>query len=143
MPVIKRSAEVNYTAAQMYGLVDAIESYAEFVPMCVASEVHERNEDEVKASLTLAKGGVTKSFTTLNRLQKDKMIEVRLVDGPFKQLEGFWLFENLSAGSRVSLHLEFEFSHIMMSMALGPLFNQVANMLVDAFIERASVVYGK
>jgi len=142
MPVIKRSAEVNYSAAQMYGLVDAIETYADFIPMCVASQVHERNADEVRASLTLAKGGMEKSFTTLNRLQPDKMIEVRLIDGPFKQLEGFWLFETLNQGSRVSLHLEFEFSNFMMGMAMGPLFNQVANMLVDAFIERAGVIYG-
>lgn len=141
MPVIKRSAEVCYSAAQMYRLVDDIATYAEFIPMCVASEVHDRSVDEVKASLTLAKGGIEKSFTTLNRLQQDKMIEVRLIDGPFKQLEGFWLFEALNNGSRVSLHLEFEFSNFMMGMALGPLFNQVANMLVDAFIERAKLVY--
>ncbi len=142
MPIIRRSAEVTYEAAQMYRLVDDIEQYASFIPMCVASQVHERTEDEVRASLTLAKGGMEKSFTTLNRLQPDKMIEVRLIDGPFKQLEGFWLFESLVQGSRVSLHLDFEFSNFMMGMALGPLFNQVANMLVDAFIDRAKVVYG-
>lgn len=110
--------------------------------MCVASQVYERTPDEVRASLTLAKGGVMKSFTTLNRLQADKMIEVRLVDGPFKQLEGFWLFEPLDLGSRVSLHLEFEFSNFIMGMAMGPLFHQVANMLVDAFIDRAGTIYG-
>jgi ribosome-associated toxin RatA of RatAB toxin-antitoxin module len=142
MPIIKRSEEVGYSAAQMYALVDDIAAYADFVPMCVASEVHERTPDEVRASLTLAKSGMEKSFTTLNRLQHGKMIEVRLVDGPFKQLEGFWLFEDLSVGSRVSLNLEFEFSNFMMGMMMGPLFNQVANMLVDAFIERAGVVYG-
>lgn len=142
MPIIKRSAEVNYRAAQMYALVDDVAAYADFVPMCVASEVHERSPDEVRATLTLAKSGMEKSFTTLNRLQQDKMIEVRLVDGPFKQLEGFWLFEDLQQGSRVSLHLDFEFSNFMMGMMMGPLFNQVANMLVDAFIERAGVVYG-
>ena len=122
MPIIRRSAEVTYEAAQMYRLVDDIEQYASFIPMCVASQVHERTEDEVRASLTLAKGGMEKSFTTLNRLQPDKMIEVRLIDGPFKQLEGFWLFESLVQGSRVSLHLDFEFSNFMMGMALGPLF---------------------
>lgn len=143
MPVIKRTAEVPYSAAQMYRLVDDIDSYASFVPMCAASKVHHRDNDEVRATLTLAKGGVQKSFTTLNRLQQDKMIEVRLVDGPFKQLEGFWQFEDLATGSRVSLYLEFEFASMLMGVAIGPLFNQVANMLVDAFIARAKGVYSE
>jgi ribosome-associated toxin RatA of RatAB toxin-antitoxin module len=28
-------------------------------------------------------------------------------------------------------------------MAIGPVFNQVANTLVDSFVERARAIYGK
>lgn len=143
MPLVQRNAEVPYSAPQMYDLVNNIEKYPEFLPWCRASIVHCRDEDEVRATLELAKGGLHKSFTTLNRLQKDKMIEVRLISGPFQHLEGFWRFEELdSGGCKVSLDLEFEFGSKLLSMAVGPVFNPVANTFVDLFCKRAEEVYG-
>lgn len=145
MTIIKRDAEVAYSALQMYELVNDIESYPEFLPWCVKTDVHSRTEDEVNATLHLSKGGITKSFTTCNRMQKNKMIEVRLVKGPFRQLEGFWRFQNLpdsQTSSRVTLDLEFQFNNLFLDIAFGPVFNQIANTLVDSFSERAMVVYG-
>ena len=142
MTVIKRSAEVPFSPEQMYQLVNEIERYPEFLPWCVSSDVHSRDADEVKASLAIAKGGLRKSFTTLNRLQKDKMVEVRLISGPFKRLQGFWRFEPIGENrSRISLDLEFEFINRLLSMAIGPVFNQVANTFVDHFVKRAHAVY--
>lgn len=144
MPVINRSALVPYSAAEMYALVDDIETYPRFLPWCRSAQEWSRGEDEVKASIELHRGGIHKTFTTLNRLQKDKMIEMRLVEGPFHHLEGFWRFEALSpAASRVSLDLEYEFSSHLLRLAIGPVFSQIANTLVDAFCERAAELYGK
>ncbi|MAZ40258.1 MAG: ubiquinone-binding protein [Legionellales bacterium] len=143
MVSIKRNAVVPYTPSQMFDLVDKIEDYPNFLPWCKASEIHERNEDEVKATLTLAKGGIEKSFTTHNYAQKNKMIEVRLIDGPFKHLEGFWLFEPVGENMcKIKLDLAFEFSNSLVSFAIGPIFQQIANTLVEAFCERAKEVYG-
>lgn len=144
MAIINRSLVVSYSQTQMYQLVDEVETYAEFLPWCKQSTVLSRNEDEVRASLLLSSGALQRSFTTCNRLQKDKMIEIRLLDGPFKQLEGFWKFDaEEENNSRVTLDLEFEFSSKLLAMAFGPVFNQVANTLVDAFHKRAVQVYGK
>jgi len=142
MVSIKRNAVVPYTPSQMFFLVDDIERYPEFLPWCKASQILERTDDEVKATLTLAKGGIEKSFTTLNRNQKNKMIEVRLISGPFKHLEGFWLFENVGDNMcKVKLDLEFELANNLISFAIGPIFQQIANSLVEAFCERAKAVY--
>lgn len=143
MPVIKREAEVPYTPAQMFVLVNDIESYPKFLPWCSNTEVHSRTEDEIRASLTLAWKGMQKSFTTLNRLQQDKMIELRLVDGPFHHLEGFWRFETHNeTGCKICLDMEFEFAGKLISMMFGPVFSQIANSLVDAFSKRAHELYG-
>lgn len=144
MAQISRSALVPYTPEQMYALVDNIEDYPNFLPWCRSSAEFSRNTDQVKASVEIAKGMVNKTFTTLNRMQPGKVIEISLVDGPFKHLHGFWRFQELKPGaSKVSLDLSFEFSNRLVSMAVGPVFNQVANTLVDSFVERAQVVYGK
>jgi ribosome-associated toxin RatA of RatAB toxin-antitoxin module len=142
MPIINRSAIVPYSAEQMFQLVDDVERYPEFLPWCEKSEVHSRNDDEVHATLHLSWKGMTKSFSTCNRVQKGKMIEIRLAEGPFKQLEGFWRFTQLGdEGSKVSLDLEFEFSNMLIAIAFGKIFEQVSDKLVGAFCERAQQIY--
>lgn len=141
MTAIKKSKIVSFSCAQMYSLVDDINHYHEFLPYCTKSEEHYRDEDEVQATLNISAAGFTKSFTTRNLLQKNKMIELRLVDGPFSKLEGFWRFESIDEGCLVSLDMEFEFSGMMLAMLLGPIFEQITNKMVDAFCDRAQVVY--
>ena len=143
MTTIHKSALVPYSAEQMYTLVDDIPAYPEFLPWCSGSKEITRCEDEVEASLDIAHSGVHKSFTTRNRLEINKTIEMQLVEGPFKHLHGIWRFEPLGdAGSKVMLDLEFEFSSKLLGMTFGPLFSKIASSLVDAFIQRAQKVYG-
>lgn len=143
MTIVHRERTVSYSCEQMYNLVNDVEAYCTFLPYCEQSVVHHRDEDEVQATLVIGAAGMSKSFTTRNRLQANKMIEIRLVDGPFNHLEGFWRFDELANGCKVSFDLEFEFAGAMFSMLLGPIFDQVMNKIVDAFCERAEAVYAK
>ncbi|WP_454783036.1 type II toxin-antitoxin system RatA family toxin [Legionella sp. WA2022007384] len=143
MPIVKKSRTVNYTCEQMFSLVNEVERYAEFLPYCAESMVHHRDEDEVQATLVIGAAGMSKSFTTRNMLQVNKMIEIRLVDGPFSHLEGFWRFDEVEEGCKISFDLEFEFAGRMFSMLLGPVFEQVTDKMVDSFCERAKAIYGQ
>lgn len=144
MSVINKSALVSYSASEMYALVNDVSRYSEFLPWCSDSAAVDENSDEMRARLDLALGGMRKTFTTHNRLQKNKMIEIRLIDGPFKRLQGYWRFDPLDdQACKVTLDLEYEFSSKMLALALGPLFHQVTNTLVDAFCKRAVEIYGK
>ncbi|MDH5484340.1 MAG: type II toxin-antitoxin system RatA family toxin [Gammaproteobacteria bacterium] len=145
MPLISRNALVPYSVEEMYQLVEDIEAYPEFLPWCRATEVLSKTDDEVKASIDIAKGALNKSFTTINRMQKNKMIEMHLLQGPFKHLEGFWRFDALKTeqASKISFDLDFEFESKIMAFAAGTIFNQIANSMVDAFSKRAIEVYGE
>lgn len=143
MTTISKSALVNYSAAQMYKLVDDITAYSEFLPWCGGSQELSRNQDEVRASVAIAYRGLNKSFTTRNLMQTNKMIEMTLIDGPFKHLHGFWRFDFLADDAcKVRLDLEYEFSSRLVGLTLGPVFGKIANTLVDSFCQRADVVYG-
>lgn len=143
MPIVKKARTVNYTCEQMFSLVNEVERYSEFLPYCAESLVHHRDEDEVQATLVISAVGMNKSFTTRNRLQINKMIEIRLVDGPFSHLEGFWRFDEVADGACIiSFDLEFEFAGRMFSMLLGPVFEQVTDKMVDSFCDRAKEIYG-
>jgi ribosome-associated toxin RatA of RatAB toxin-antitoxin module len=143
MTIVNKSRTVDYTCEQMFRLVNEVEHYAEFLPYCTQSVVHHRDNDEVQATLVIGAAGVSKSFTTRNRLQMNKMIEIRLVDGPFSHLEGFWRFDEVDGGCKISFDLEFEFAGRMFSMLLGPMFEQVTDKMVDSFCDRAKALYDK
>ena len=143
MTIVKKTRTVSHSCEQMYDLVNQVEHYAEFLPHCLESQVHHRDEDEVQATLVIGAAGMSKSFTTRNRLQANKMIEIRLIDGPFSHLEGFWRFDSAQGGCTISFDLEFEFAGRMLSMLLGPIFEQITDKMVDSFCERAEAIYGK
>ncbi len=142
MTIVKKRRVISFSCEQMYNLVNNVEQYAEFLPYCSQSLVHHRNENEVQATLVIAAAGMSKSFTTRNLLQANKMIEIRLLDGPFSHLEGFWRFDEVPEGCQISFDLEFEFAGRMFSLLLGPVFEQVTDKMVDAFCERAEQLYG-
>ena len=142
MKKIHKSALVPYQPAQMYALVDDIDAYANFLPWCSKSIVLKRETNSVDASLEIKYGKLHKSFTTRNLNSPFTVIEMQLLDGPFKHLHGKWLFTPLGQeGTKVELLLEFEFASKLMDMTVGPVFSHIANSLVDAFTKRAKEVY--
>lgn len=145
MTQIQRHAIVPYSAEQMFALVDDVSSYPDFLPWCTKAHELERTPDTLKASVELTKGHLRKSFTTLNENQQGQRIRLKLIEGPFKSLNGDWHFEALQNGQacKVSLNLQFEFSNRLLKMTIGPIFNAIGNSLVDAFVTRAKQVYGK
>lgn len=143
MAHVSRSALVPYSTEQMFALVDDIKAYPDFLPWCRSAEEIQRSDDAVEASIEIAKGAINKTFTTRNHMQDYQQIEMELVEGPFEHLHGFWRFEALKPDAcKVSLEMDFEFGNRLVGMAVGPVFNQVANTLVDSFVERARQVYG-
>lgn len=132
-----------HTVEQMFTLVNDIEAYPEFLPWCHSAAVLERTDNTIKAKLVLAKGGMEKSFTTINTLTPSSQMVMELVDGPFKHLKGIWDFESIGDQEcQIKLDLQFQFSSKLIAMVFGPFFQQAANKLVDAFVERADDIYG-
>ena len=144
MNTLKRSAIVPYSTHQMFELVNAIEEYPRFLPWCQTAHVLSRLENEVVATLEVNWKGIHKSFTTKNTLFPEHKIEISLVNGPFQHLEGIWQFHALDTHAcKVTLDMEFEFAGRFIDRLFQPIFQHIANTLVDAFCKRAVEVYGK
>ena len=142
MPSIHRSALVPYSNKQMFDLVNDIESYPAFLPWCRHAQVTARESLALCASIEVAKGPVAKRFSTRNTLVTDQRIDMQLLDGPFRSLQGTWLFNPDNSGlCQVVFKLEFEYSNTLVATTLGPLFEQAADRLVQAFCRRAEELY--
>ena len=143
MPSISRSALVMYSVDQMFELINDVLAYPTFLSDCSNSKIISADENSVTASLEVSKTGFKKWFTTKNTHISNQKVQLELVDGPFKNLQGYWLLTPLSEDAcKVSLELEYEFSNKMFDLAFGRVFNHLTNNMVQAFTQRAKEVYG-
>lgn len=143
MPRVQRSVYVHYSAEQMFDLVEDVESYAQFLPWCAGARIVADHEGGVDASIDIAYKGIRATFTTRNQHRYPEQIRLELIDGPFRALTGHWDFLALRAGAcKVQLSLEYAFASGLLGRAVAPVFDVIANSMVDSFALRAEQLYG-
>jgi ribosome-associated toxin RatA of RatAB toxin-antitoxin module len=140
---IRRSALVKYSPVQMFDLVTDVEAYPKRFPWCAGAKVIERQGDVLVAQLDLKFAGLRQSFTTRNTPDRPRRLQMSLVDGPFRSLEGVWDFNALGeAGCKVALALDFDYAGRLGGGALKLGFQGLAGRMVDDFCREAERVYG-
>lgn len=138
MTSIHRHALVRHSARRMYTLVNDVAAYPQRFSWCDGSEVFEESETRMLARLDLAFAGLKTSFTTENRLNAPTRIELRLVEGPFREFTGLWTFHSLAEDAcKVSLRLDFEVAGFLLGSALAIGFQGLADRMVDDFCREA------
>ncbi len=151
MKHVQKSVLLPYSPHVMYALVIAVADYPKFLPWCERAEVLAMHDDGITARLALAYAGVHHSFTTRNRHRPDESVVVELVDGPFSHLDGTWLFTPIGKrddaspprACKVALDLAYAFSGRALEVVVSPVFDRIANTLLDAFVKRAEQVHGQ
>lgn len=151
MKRVHKSILLWYSPREMYDLVVAVDRYPQFLPWCERAEVLEEGENTMTVRLHMAFAGVHHAFTTHNRHVDARSVLVQLVDGPFSMLDGLWQFHPIGrAGEaqgaeqacRIEFELDYAFASRPLEAVLSPVFDRVADTLVDRFVQRAEQVYG-
>jgi ribosome-associated toxin RatA of RatAB toxin-antitoxin module len=143
MALVEKSVLVAYSAQQMFDLVDQIETYPQFLPWCGGTQIKARDETRVLATIHIDYFHLKQSFTTENTRHVPHLIQMRLHEGPFQQLDGLWRFTELNLEAcKVELRLHYEFSSKLIENLVNPVFSLIAGNLVDAFVQRAEKLYG-
>lgn len=144
MALVEKSVLIEYSAAQMYALVENLTAYPEFLPWCGGTEILEREGEITRAAITIDFRGLKQRFSTENRANPPQLIEMSLLHGPFRHLDGSWRFKALGDDAcKVEFRLHYEFSSKLLEKLVGPVFHFIASTFVDAFVKRALQVYGK
>lgn len=143
MAKIDKQLIVPYSTQQMYDLINAVELYPEFLPWCKATEIHTRTPQELEATIHLVKGPVNYSITTKNTMLPGSQIRMQYLAGPFKSCQGSWMFLPQASNCKILFNMEYQFISKMKQILIEPVFNPIANTLIDAFHVRAEQIYGK
>ncbi len=144
MALVEKSVLIEYSAAQMYALVENVADYPKFLPWCGGTEILKQEGDVTRAAIIIDFRGIKQRFSTENRAIAPQLIEMTLVDGPFRQLDGSWRFKALGDDAcKIEFRLHYEFSSKLLEKLVGPVFHFIASTFVDAFVKRARQLYGK
>ena len=144
MPRITKSAIVPYTDQAMFELVKAVDQYVDFLPWCSDSAIVQETPDEIIGRIEVTHLGLHQAFSTRNQLHPPQQMTLELQEGPFDTFHGNWNFSALNeTACKVTLTLDFDFSNFFIRTAFGPIFENIANTLVDSFCQRAAQIYGK
>lgn len=129
----------------MCDLVADVAKYPEFLPWCSTGSVQAPDADgSYVAEVGMRFASINQAFATRNRLNYPHSLDMQLVSGPFSNLHGRWQFlpiEGEAQACRVVLDLSYSFNALL-SAVVGPVFDKIANTMVDGFIARAEQVYG-
>lgn len=143
MAVVEKSVLIERTVVQMFELVDRVEDYPKFLPWCGGAELIERSDEKTVARIHINYHGIKAHFATENRKTFPLGMDMKLLEGPFSQLDGSWSFKPLGeTACKVGFHLHYEFSSRVLEKALGPVFNHIASTFVESFVKRAQQVHG-
>ncbi|MDR3212946.1 MAG: type II toxin-antitoxin system RatA family toxin [Azoarcus sp.] len=143
MADVHKKVLIEYTPAQMFGLVDRCEDYSLFLPWCGGADLVVRNDEITAATLHINYHGIKAHFSTENRKRYPTEMLIRLTDGPFSHFDGSWRFTPLGeVACKVEFDIHYAFSNRLLEKVLGPVFNHIANTFVEAFVKRAGQVYG-
>ena len=119
-----------------------IDKYNEFVPWCLESKVHEKNETkegvEIKADLKVGKKFLNETYSSLVLYSKPKdLISVTNIDGPLKYLKNEWKFKEVNSKTMLDFTIEFELKNSLLNLIMKRSFNIGLNKIADAFEQRA------
>ena len=151
MPRVHKTVVLPYSQQQMYDLVDRVENYPQFLPWCGGVVVHQRTDTTLETTIKISLKGFNQSFRTSNQNTPPSAMTMSFKDGPFRYLIGKWVFEPVALNSaladgqgvRVAFDLDYEFSNKLFALAIGPVFNMIAQTFMDGFVKQAKVVYGQ
>jgi ribosome-associated toxin RatA of RatAB toxin-antitoxin module len=144
MKTVHKSVLIWYSAEEMFALVTDVAKYCEFLPWCDRAQVLAIEPDGMKAEIGISFGGIHQTFTTRNTHVAGREVRMKLVDGPFSNLDGCWKFTPVGnqRACKVGLELQYSFKSAALAAVIGPVFDKIAGNLVDAFVKRAEQVYG-
>lgn len=144
MALVEKSVLLPFSAEQMFVLVDNVAEYPQFLPWCGGTSVTVLDGNKIQATVNINYHHVKQSFTTENMRVVPSRIDMKLIDGPFKQLEGSWHFIVLTPSAcKIEFRLNYEFSNKLLEKVVGPVFHYIASTFVEAFVKRAELVYAK
>ena len=81
--------------------------------------------------------GLQTTFTTQNEIKKNKIIQMKLIDGPFKYLDGQWKFTKINDKTLIELTINYEVQSKILDYTISKSLEKIMGYLVKAFVSES------
>jgi coenzyme Q-binding protein COQ10 len=130
----------NYSPAELFALIDDIESYPAFVPFCQRTRVLSRDGARRRVENVYGVGRLHLTFVSEARADPPRELVIESCDGVMSAFRLRWIFQPEGEGCRLSGDLLLEFSSHVLN-ALAPFAAaDIENRVMAAFEQRAEHV---
>ncbi len=135
--LIKKEAIVLKDVDTVYNIVNRVDLYKNFIPYCIDSKILSENSTQMQARLDFDIKGVKTSFSTENQIKKNEFIKMKLIEGPFKYLDGEWIFKQVDNKTIIYLSLNYEAKSKIIEFAISKSLEKIMNILVKSFVNES------
>lgn len=139
---IRRSALLEFSAEDIFDIIEGAEHYPDFLPGCQSVTILERTDSIIAARVAVGWRGLRFEFTTRNPKRRPEWLAVHQEEGAFKRLDGEWNIRPLSPRAcKVEFTLHCEVQGAIARKLAGVVFESVADALMDAYVARAQALH--
>ena len=131
----------NFRRDQLFAVAADIESYPEFLPLCIAARIVKRHGDRMQVDNVFGLGGVRAKFRSEAIFDEPEGIHICSVDGPFRRLEINWRFQAVDdQATRVAFSLEQAFRSGITGTVTGLFTQGIERQIIGSFENRVLAV---
>ena len=134
---IKKEAIILEDIEKVFNIVNRVDLYKNFVPYCVDSIIISEENNHMQARLDFNIKGLKTTFTTQNTIENNKIIQMKLVDGPFKYLDGEWKFTEIDDKTLIELKINYEVQSKIIDYTISKSLEKIMDYLVKAFVSES------
>jgi len=134
---IKKEAIILEDIEKVFNIVNRVDLYKNFVPYCVDSIIISEENNQMQARLDFNIKGLKTTFTTQNTIENNKIIQMKLVDGPFKYLDGEWKFTEIDDKTLIELKINYEVQSKIIDYTISKSLEKIMDYLVKAFVSES------
>ena len=142
MPRHTEKRILPYTPEQLFDLVADVGHYQDFLPWVAATRIRENSETEMVADLIVGFSALKETFSSRVKKSRPHQIDIDYIEGPLKFLHNHWKFRAVPGGTEVDFCVDFAFRNRIFEALAGQMFDRALRRMINAFEERAAVLYG-
>ncbi|MBY0281648.1 MAG: type II toxin-antitoxin system RatA family toxin [Alphaproteobacteria bacterium] len=145
MPKHCEKRKLPYPVALLYGIVEDVKSYPQFLPWIKEAVISNKQVHHFDAKLTVGYNAfVQTSYTSRVHLTPYSKIHIEYLSGPFQHLDNQWTFTSINEQeTEIEFLIDFSFKNQLLQNLMDKFFNEAFKKTLQAFEKRAIELYSE
>ena len=145
MPKLFKTAIAPYSQHQLFDLVADVAAYPQFLPFCTQTDIHENSEAHMTADMHIGYKSFTGAFQSKVTKEYPHLLRMEQTHGSLKYLHSVWSFKPHATPtlSTIEFTIDFEPKSWLVGKLINPILDEMGNVMIESFLNRAKIIYDR